>query len=155
MGKARAASIRRPTRLSVVVPVYNEAETIRLMHDELARVLTAQGISHEIIYVNDGSRDGSDWALAEIQAQSDGVTIINLRRNFGQTAAIAAGIDQAKGEVIVLLDADMQNDPADIRMMLEQLDAGYDVVSGWRRDRKDVYLTRRLPSMMANALISY
>jgi glycosyltransferase involved in cell wall biosynthesis len=114
------------------------------------------GISYEIVYINDGSADGSQKILAEIvEAHPGKVVFVDLRRNFGQTAAIAAGIDYARGEVVVLMDADLQNDPADIGMLLNKLDEGYDVVSGWRRDRKDKFVTRRIPSITANWLISW
>jgi glycosyltransferase involved in cell wall biosynthesis len=140
--------------LSVVIPVYNEIENLDALQGELLAALEPSGLSYEIIYVNDGSRDGSAARLNEFATQTDGVVFINLRRNFGQTAAMAAGIDHASGEVIVLMDADLQNDPADIQALLDKLDEGYDVVSGWRRSRKDRFLTRRLPSILANGLIS-
>jgi glycosyltransferase involved in cell wall biosynthesis len=115
-----------------------------------------RGLRYELVFVDDGSTDGSGEEL-ERMAHRDPkrIRVVQLRRNFGQTAAIAAGIDHATGEVIVLLDADLQNDPADIPMLLGKIDEGFDVVSGWRVDRKDVWLTRRLPSNLANALISW
>jgi len=141
--------------LSVVIPVYNEEENIEPLHDELAAKLQLLGVAYEVIFVNDGSRDGSLNKLMQLaQNGAGGVQVIDLRRNFGQTAAIAAGIDHAAGDIVVLMDADMQNDPADIASLLTKIQEGYDVVSGWRRDRKDVWLTRRLPSMIANRLIS-
>jgi glycosyltransferase involved in cell wall biosynthesis len=143
-----------PPDLSVVIPVYNEIENLDALQGELLAALEPSGLDYEIIYVNDGSRDGSAARLSEFATQSDRVIFVNLRRNFGQTAAMAAGIDHASGEVIVLMDADLQNDPADIQALLDKLDEGYDVVSGWRRSRKDRFLTRRLPSMVANGLIS-
>lgn len=140
-------------KISVVIPVYNEAENLRLLFQAITEALA--GISYEIIFVDDGSRDGSVEILFEIaQEASDIVSVIQFRRNFGQTAAIAAGIDYSAGEIIVLLDADLQNDPADIPMLVEKIEEGYDVVSGWRVDRKDALITRLIPSRMANWLIS-
>jgi len=139
--------------LSIVVPVFNEAENLRLLFQAIKDALT--GISYEIIFVDDGSKDGSVEILFEIaQEASDIVSVIQFRRNFGQTAAIAAGLDYSAGEIIVLLDADLQNDPADIPMLVEKIKEGNDVVSGWRVDRKDTLITRTIPSRMANWLIS-
>jgi len=141
--------------LSVVIPVYNEEESVGLLHERLATALSSLGCDHEVIYVDDGSADGSFACLQAIAEADKSVTVIQFRRNFGQTAAIAAGVDRARGEVVVLMDADLQNDPTDIPMLLSKFDEGYDVVSGWRTDRKDPWLTRRLPSHMANWLISW
>ena len=139
--------------LSIVVPVFNEVENLRLLFDSITEAVA--GISYEIIFVDDGSKDGSVEILFEIaQEASDIVSVIQFRRNFGQTAAIAAGLDYSAGEIIVLLDADLQNDPADIPMLVEKIEEGYDVVSGWRVDRKDTLVTRKIPSRMANWLIS-
>jgi glycosyltransferase involved in cell wall biosynthesis len=139
--------------LSIVVPVFNEAENLRLLFQAIKDALA--GIIYEIIFVDDGSKDGSVEILFEIaQEASDIVSVIQFRRNFGQTAAIAAGLDYSAGEIIVLLDADLQNDPADIPMLVEKIEEGYDVVSGWRVDRKDTLITRTIPSRMANWLIS-
>jgi glycosyltransferase involved in cell wall biosynthesis len=141
--------------LSIVIPVYNEVESLPLLQKSICEALKDLKRSWEVIYVDDGSRDGSVALLTELAAQdAKHVVVVEFRRNFGQTTAIAAGIDHALGDVIVFLDADMQNDPADIPMILEKLDEGYDVVSGWRRDREDNALTRNLPSHMANWLIS-
>lgn len=141
--------------LSIVVPVYNEEENIPLLYQAIVTAVAPLGLEWEVILVDDGSKDGSlkalEW-LAEKDAEH--VRIIALRRNFGQTAAIAAGIDHASGDVVVLMDADLQNDPADIPLMLEKIAEGYDVVSGWRKDRKDDFATRTLPSRLANGLIS-
>lgn len=138
---------------SVVVPVYNEVDNLPGMHDALTSAL--QGLDYELVYVDDGSQDGSDRVLEEYAAQDPARTlVVQFRRNFGQTAAIAAGIDHASGEIIVLIDADLQEDPADIPLLLAKIEEGYDVVSGWRRERKDTFLTRTLPSRMANSLIS-
>lgn len=138
--------------LSVVVPVYNEYENIPLLYDEVEKALKNIS-SWELILVNDGSKDNSMEALRELaEKDPDHVRVIGLRRNFGQTAAIAAGIDHASGEIIVLMDADLQNDPSDIPAMLDKLNEGYDVVSGWRKDRQD-NLLRTFPSKIANKLI--
>jgi glycosyltransferase involved in cell wall biosynthesis len=141
--------------LSVIVPVYNEVESLRLLHRSLCQSLHSQSMAWEVVYVDDGSSDGSQGVLDELAAEDpEHVCVVLLRRNFGQTAAIAAGIDYAQGDVIVPIDADLQNDPADIPMMLDYIHEGYDVVSGWRVDRQDKMITRRLPSQMANGLIS-
>ncbi len=138
--------------LSVVVPVYNEYENIPLLYDEVVKAL-ADIDSWELILVNDGSKDNSLEALKELAVKdTEHVKVIGLRRNFGQTAAIAAGIDHASGEIIVLMDADLQNDPSDIPAMLDKLNEGYDLVSGWRKDRQD-NLLRTFPSKIANRLI--
>jgi glycosyltransferase involved in cell wall biosynthesis len=141
--------------LSLVVPVYNEEENLPLLFDAVRAAVEPLTRPWEIIFVDDGSQDKSRSILkALFERDPDHVRVIEFRRNFGQTAAIAAGIDHARGEVIILLDADMQNDPADIPSLLAKLDEGYDLVSGWRRDRKDNPLTRNLPSHIANWLIS-
>ncbi|GAB4502272.1 MAG: glycosyltransferase family 2 protein [Anaerolineales bacterium] len=141
--------------LSIVVPVYNEEESLPALHAAIGTALKDLPRAWEVIYVNDGSRDGSQAALEALAAADPAhVTVIEFRRNFGQTTAIAAGIDHARGAIITFLDADLQNDPADIPMMLEKLDEGYDVVSGWRKFREDNALTRNLPSHLANGLIS-
>jgi glycosyltransferase involved in cell wall biosynthesis len=142
--------------LSLVVPVYNEEQNLPLLHLAIQDGLAGIGRSWEVIYVDDGSRDGSLSALETlVEKDPQHVRVVVFRRNFGQTAAIAAGIDHSGGNIIVLLDADMQNDPADIPMLLAKLDEGYDLVSGWRKDRKDNRFTRTIPSNMANGLISW
>jgi len=142
-------------RLSVVIPVFNEEESLELLRDALYGALAEQTYSWQIVFVDDGSRDESLSILEKYAADDpDHIVVVAFRRNFGQTAAIAAGVDHAAGRIIVLMDADMQNDPADIPMMLEKIDEGYDVVSGWRIKRKDTFITRTLPSRIANALIS-
>ncbi len=141
--------------LSLVIPVYNEEESLPLLFDAICRALEPLARPWEVVFVDDGSSDGSARALESLFAQDPlHVRVIEFRRNFGQTAAIAAGIDHARGEVVILLDADMQNDPADIPMLLAKLDEGYDLVSGWRKSRKDAFVTRTLPSRLANWLIS-
>jgi len=142
--------------LSIVVPVYNEQENLPLLYDAITSAIQPLGIEWEMVLVNDGSRDHSQEVLEELAAKApETVRVIQLRRNFGQTAAIAAGIDHSQGEIIVLMDADMQNDPADIPMMLQKLEEGFDVVSGWRIRRQDAFITRTLPSRIANGLISW
>ena len=141
--------------LSLVVPVYNEEENIPLLFDAVQKALAPLNQTWELILVNDGSRDGSARVLETLFKQDPlHVRVIEFRRNFGQTAAIAAGIDHARGDIVILLDADLQNDPADIPNLLAKLNEGYDLVSGWRRNRKDNALTRNLPSHAANWLIS-
>ncbi len=143
-------------KLSIVIPVYNETENLRRLHQEIHMAMNPNAsLDWELIYVDDGSQDDSPDVLANLILEDPQHSkAILLRRNFGQTAAIAAGIDHAKGEIIVLMDADLQNDPLDIPRMLEKIQDGYDVVSGWRQDRKDTFLTRVLPSKIANWLIS-
>lgn len=145
-----------PFDLSVVLPVYNEKENVPLVHDELVDVLDELGLRYEIIYVDDGSRDGTTQLITRLaEDHPDTVRAVLLRRNFGQTAAIQAGIDHAHGAIIALMDADLQNDPHDIPLMLNQMETeGYDLVSGWRKNRKDRALSRKLPSRIANRLIS-
>ncbi|HLE23624.1 MAG TPA: glycosyltransferase family 2 protein [Anaerolineales bacterium] len=140
--------------VSVVIPIFNERENLPPLYQALRDALGSR--KAELVFVDDGSTDGSRRELERL-ARTDAarVRVVELRRNFGQTAAIAAGIDHAQGEVIVLIDADLQNDPADIPMMLDKIAEGYDVVSGWRIRRKDSFLTRTLPSRMANSLISW
>jgi glycosyltransferase involved in cell wall biosynthesis len=139
--------------LSVVIPVFNEEDSLQPLHRALGAALG--GMSYELVFVDDGSVDGSRERLEKLAGEDpDHTRVVELRRNFGQTAAIAAGIDYSNGEVIVLMDADMQNDPEDIPLLLRKIEEGYDVVSGWRVKRKDPFLTRRLPSRIANWLIS-
>jgi len=140
--------------LSIVVPVYNEVESLRPMHAALHAALTPLGRPFEVIYVDDGSRDGSFDLLRELAASDPTVKVVRFRRNFGQTAAMAAGFEHARGEVVFPIDADLQNDPKDIPRMLAKLDEGYDVVAGWRHKRQDAFLTKTLPSRIANRLIS-
>lgn len=142
--------------LSVVIPVYNEVESLPNLHKALHAALdNLDEITWEVIFIDDGSTDGSVEILEKLaHADPDHVCTVTLRRNFGQTAAIAAGIDHAQGNVIVLMDADLQNDPADIPMMIGKIEEGYDVVSGWRVNRQDTFVTRTLPSHIANSLIS-
>jgi glycosyltransferase involved in cell wall biosynthesis len=141
--------------LSLIVPVYNEEKNLPLLIEAIRKVLDPLPYTWEVILIDDGSEDNSLQVLTVLAEKApDHLRVVSFRRNFGQTAAIAAGLDYARGEIIVLLDADMQNDPADIPMLLEKLDEGYDLVSGWRKKRHDTYLTRTLPSYLANLLIS-
>lgn len=143
-------------KISVIVPVYNEEENLPVLKTVLDDVMKSNHYDWEAVLVDDGSKDGSAGILESfVTADPDHYRCVLLRRNFGQTAAIAAGIDHSAGELIVLCDADMQNDPRDIPAMIEKIDQGYDVVSGWRRDRKDTFITRTLPSHIANGLISW
>ena len=141
-------------RLSVVIPVFNEEENVRPLLDELFAALALLGRSHEVICVDDGSRDGTFAALKAYAAAQPALRVIRFRLNFGQTAAMSAGIEAARGEVIVPMDGDLQNDPGDIGKLLARLDEGFDVVSGWRKDRKDKEFGRKLPSRVANRMIS-
>ncbi len=143
--------------LSVVVPVYNEEESLDPLHQRLTEALAELDpeYAYELIFVDDGSTDGSFAVLQRLWEADPRLRVVRLRRNFGQTAAFSAGFDRARGEVIVTLDADLQNDPADIPHLLAQIEEGYDVVSGWRKDRHDRFLDRRLPSVAANRLISW
>ena len=140
--------------LSIVIPVYNEQDNVFPLHERVSAALQQTGEDYEVIIVNDGSSDLTEANLKSIAASDPRFKIINFRRNFGQTAAVMAGIDFASGDIIVGLDGDLQNDPADIPKLLAKLAEGYDVVSGWRVDRKDAALKRNLPSRMANWLIS-
>ncbi len=140
--------------VSVIVPMYNEESNVDLLCDQLRQALVCLPMPWEVIFIDDGSRDGTARLLAAQALRSPGFRVIQLRRNFGQTAAIMAGIDHARGDVIVPLDGDLQNDPADIARLIAKLEEGYDVVSGWRKDRKDASLKRVLPSRIANGLIS-
>jgi len=140
--------------LSIVIPVRNEAPSLAALHEELVSTLTASGRSYEILIVDDGSTDDSFQILARLQAVDPHLRVIRFRRNFGQTAAFAAGFDHARGRVIITSDGDLQNDPADIPALVELLERGHDIVCGWRKERKDAFLSRRLPSMIANWVIS-
>jgi glycosyltransferase involved in cell wall biosynthesis len=140
--------------LTVVIPIRNEAPALVELHQELTETLTAWGRSYELIIVDDGSTDDSFEILARLQALDAHLRVIRFRRNFGQTAAFAAGFDHARGGIIVTSDGDLQNDPRDIPAMVDTLERGADIVCGWRKDRKDTFISRRLPSTMANALIS-
>lgn len=141
--------------LSVFLPVLNEEENLRPMHAKVSEALDSLGKSAEVIYIDDGSTDNSLSVLKELASADERIRVISLRRNYGQTAAMSAGIDASKGEILIPMDADLQNDPADIKRLLEKLDEGFDVVSGWRKNRQDKFITRRIPSVIANRIISW
>jgi glycosyltransferase involved in cell wall biosynthesis len=143
-----------PLDLSLVIPVFNEAPNLAALHREVTETLAASGYRYEVLFVDDGSTDGSFQVLADLQRADPRVRVIRFRRNFGQTAAFSAGFAYARGRVIVTADGDRQNDPRDIPALVARLEEGYDIVCGWRRDRKDRWLTRRVPSVLANKLIS-
>jgi glycosyltransferase involved in cell wall biosynthesis len=144
-----------PIDLSVLIPVYNEVGNVVPLHEELDRTLRGGPLRYELIFVDDGSRDGTAARLGAIQASDpEHVRVAFLRRNCGQTAALSAALDLARGEILVPMDGDRQNDPADIPRLLAMLDEGYDVVSGWRKNRHDTLLTRKIPSRIANRLVA-
>lgn len=141
--------------LSIVIPVYNESPNIKELYAELTQTLETDGRSFEMIVIDDGSTDETFEELAVLQARDPRLRVIRFRRNFGQTAAFAAGFAYARGRLVVTMDGDLQNDPADIPKMAARVDQGYDIVCGHRKDRKDTFLTRRIPSMIANKVISW
>ena len=140
--------------VSVVIPVFNEEESVDLLCEKLHASLSTLGRSYEIILVDDGSSDRTWEKLVEQSRRVPHLRAIRFRRNFGQTAAMSAGFHAARGDVIITLDADLQNDPSDIPKLLERMDQGFDVVSGWRKNRQDTFINRKLPSIIANGLIS-
>jgi glycosyltransferase involved in cell wall biosynthesis len=141
--------------ISLVVPLYNERDNLAPLHQELSSAMEAAGRSYELLFIDDGSTDGSLDELRRLKAYDPRVRVIRLARNTGQTAALACGFQNANGEILIAIDADGQNDPADVGRLIAKLDEGYDLVSGWRQERwKDARLTRRIPSLVANALIS-
>ena len=141
--------------LSVVIPVFNEAPNLETLYREFTEALERWGRPYELIFVDDGSTDESFEALERLAARDRRVRVIQFRRNFGQTAAFAAGFAEARGPIIATADADLQNDPRDIPAMIERLESGYDIVCGWRKARKDAFINRRLPSILANKMISW
>lgn len=140
--------------ISIVVPVYNEEDNIRPLHEELSETLASPSKGYEIIYVDDGSSDGSLECLRALAEEEEHVKVIQFKDNFGQTAALTAGFDRAEGDVIIPIDADLQNDPKDIPRLLDKMEEGYDIVSGWRKDRSDPFFTKELPSRISNKLAS-
>ncbi len=140
--------------ITIVIPIYNEQDNLDLLYHELTNVLQPTGRSYEVLFVDDGSRDQSPMKLEALAAMDHRVRVLRFRRNYGQTAAMQAGLEHALGQIIVTLDGDLQNDPADIPRLIAKLDEGYDLVHGWRRDRQDAYLSRTLPSKIANTIIS-
>ncbi len=153
MGRTTRLS-REETFLSIIIPAFNEEENVPLLHANLSRILEKQPFTYEVIYVDDGSSDNSFQQLSKLAASDIHVRVVRLRRNYGQTAAISAGVHHSVGEVLVFMDGDLQNDPVDIPRLLKKLDEGYDIVSGWRKNRQDARLSRKLPSWLANRLIS-
>jgi len=145
----------RPYDVSLIVPFLNEEGNLGRLYADITRTMATTKKSYEIVFVYDGSTDGSVTLIEKLGQDDHRVKLVQFTRNFGQTAAMAAGFDHAQGRVYVALDADNQNDPADIPRLLDKLDEGYDVVSGWRRDRKDALVTRKIPSQAANRLISW
>ena len=143
------------TELSVILPVFDERDNLQVLYGELVQTLEALATSYEVLFVDDGSTDGSNEVLAEIQSHDGNVRVIELRRNFGQTAALAAGFDFAVGGIVVTMDADGQNDPKDIPLLLSEIERGFDMACGWRNERKDNFWRRRFPSLVANQLISW
>jgi glycosyltransferase involved in cell wall biosynthesis len=141
--------------LSILIPVYNEEGNLSLLFEKLVAALKKVGRPYEVIFVDDGSSDGTLEILLDLKDKNPNVKIISFSRNFGQTAALSAGIDSSIGDIIIPMDGDLQNDPEDILMLLQKIEEGYDVVSGWRKGRKDPFLTRRLPSIIANKIISW
>ncbi len=140
--------------ISVIIPVYNEAQSLPILADKLKRVLDGLGKSSECIFIDDGSTDNSYDVLRDLKGRMDFIKIIKLRKNFGQTAAIAAGFDYAEGNIVIPMDADLQNDPEDIPLVISKLEEGYDIVSGWRSKRDDPLFTKKIPSWTANRIIS-
>src|SRR5687768_12102270 len=141
--------------LSIVIPVQNESPNLKSLYEELTQVLNQYGRSYEILIVDDGSTDDTFEQLASLQARDPRLRVIRFRRNFGQTAAFAAGFAHARGRLVVTADGDLQNDPRDIPAMVALIEQGHDIVCGWRQDRKDTFVTRRVPSIFANKLISW
>lgn len=154
--QAAETSQKKPRRVdvSIIAPIYNEEESVVPLISQVHAALSGTGLSYEIILVDDGSRDQSFQVMRKAAEDDEALCLVRLRRNFGQTAALQAGLDEAAGKKVVLMDADLQNDPGDIPAMLQKLDEGYDLVAGWRKDRKDAFLNRRLPSLIANRIIS-
>ncbi len=146
---------KRLETISILIPVYNEVDNVSPLVEKLTEELKKTERPYEVIFIDDGSTDGTLEVLIEAHQKNPQVKIISLTRNFGQTAAISAGIDSCLGDIIIPMDGDLQNDPEDIPKLLRKMEDGYDVVSGWRKDRKDPFLTRRLPSIIANKIISF
>jgi glycosyltransferase involved in cell wall biosynthesis len=140
--------------LSILIPIFNEEENLLPLYERLTKTLQKAGRAYEILFVDDGSSDGSLDILIDISKKNPNVKVISFSRNFGQTAALSAGIDSSKGDIIIPMDGDLQNDPEDILLLLQKIEEGYDVVSGWRKNRKDPLFTRRIPSTIASKMIS-
>lgn len=140
--------------ISIVVPIYNEQDNVNALYAAITAAMCKMDCIYELIMVDDGSSDGSYTLLAQLAKEDSSLKVIRFRRNFGQTAAMSAGFDAASGAIIIPMDGDLQNDPSDIPRLIEKINEGFDVVSGWRKDRKDTFVTRKIPSMLANGLIS-
>ncbi|HEX4075108.1 MAG TPA: glycosyltransferase family 2 protein, partial [Candidatus Acidoferrales bacterium] len=143
-----------PLAYSVVVPFYNEQESVAQLYVKIIEVMDSLGESYEIVFVDDGSKDGTFRLMSEIARDDDRVVVVRLRRNFGQTAALKAGFDHSDGEIIISMDGDLQHDPAEIPRFIEKIQEGYDIVSGWRVERTDHWLTRQIPSRVANRIMA-
>ncbi|WP_163351750.1 glycosyltransferase family 2 protein [Desulfovibrio sp. JC010] len=140
--------------LSIIIPMRNEEKNVAILHQEITEAVFDMGLTYEVIYINDGSTDKTGARLQELEESDKHVLVIEFKKNYGQTAALRAGFNFCKGEKVITLDGDLQNDPADIPMMLDKLDEGYDLVNGWRKDRHDDLFTRKIPSMAANKIIN-
>lgn len=140
--------------ISVVIPIFNEEESLPVLHGEISAALGGMGVPWEVVYVDDFSTDSSLEVMLALREQDPHIRIIRFRRNFGQTAAMSAGFDHSEGEIVITMDGDLQNDPADIPRLVEELDRGYDIVAGWRKSRQDGFVLRRLPSRAANRLLN-
>ncbi len=146
--------MKNKPNISIIIPIFNEESNIDELYKEIKQVIEREKLTYEIIFVNDGSLDKSLDMLKHISSNDGSVKVISFSRNFGQTAALVCGIDFAEGEIVLFMDGDLQNDPNDIPKLLLKINEGFDVVSGWRKDRKDAFFNRRLPSILANKLIS-
>jgi glycosyltransferase involved in cell wall biosynthesis len=152
MSETADSTVRR-SEISVVVPIYNEEGSLPHLHQAIVAVCDRLDRLYEVVFIDDGSRDGTPRILKELHAADRHVKVVTFRKNYGQTAAMAAGFEQARGEIIVSMDGDLQNDPVDIPLFLEKLEEGYDVVCGWRKNRQDRFWSRRFPSLIANWII--
>jgi len=141
--------------ISIIIPVFNESESIALLLDEVINVMSSHKFNFELIVVNDGSKDNTHQVLKELTLKIKELAVISLRKNYGQTAAMSAGFDNSKGDIVITLDGDLQNDPNDIPLLISEINNGYDLVCGWRFDRKDKLINRKIPSKIANKLIAH
>ncbi len=141
--------------ISIIVPVFNESESIGLLLDEVINVMSSHKFNFELIVVNDGSKDNTHQVLKQLTLKIKELSVISLRKNYGQTAAMSAGFDNSKGDIVITLDGDLQNDPNDIPLLISEINNGYDLVCGWRFDRKDKLINRKIPSKIANKLIAH
>src|SRR5690349_4789985 len=153
-GNEGVRSMNREVRYSIVVPLYNEAANVTPLFVRVTHVMEGLGEPYEIVFIDDGSEDDTPQTLRAISASDSRVRVVTLRRNFGQTLALKAGFDAARGEIVISMDGDLQHDPEEIPAFVSKLDGGYDIVSGWRAQRRDGWLTRRLPSRLANWMMA-